>query len=210
MQTATDPGPPGPLPEPPHDLPRRAIPIREFEGPVWFRGHKAHRGPLYFNPTFGRFAAPGGEFGTLYLGQDEFCSFIEAFSQEVLDREPIGPIVSLARLARCCLCPVAARRTIRLVDLTNGPALRRLSPEADNRINDGPHSVSQRWALAFWRHPSQPDGLYYRSRRAPERLAIALFDRVGPDLVANCDANVLNDPVRLGTLLDHYGCALVP
>lgn len=121
----------------------RVVPIREFDRPVWFRGHKAHRGPLYFNRPAGRFAAPHGEFGTLYLGQDEFCSFIEAFNQETLDLGAVGPMVSQGRLARCCLCPVRATRAIRLVDLTNGAALRRLSPDADNRINDGPHAVSQ-------------------------------------------------------------------
>src|SRR5262249_33992346 len=150
------------------------------------------------------------EFGALYLGEDEFCSFIEAFNQEVLGRGPLGPIVSLGRQARCCLCPVTATRAMRLVDLTHGPALLLISPDADNRINDGPHVVSQRWALAFWAHPSRPDGLYYRSRRAPERHSIALFDRVAADLVADCAQNLLRDPERLGTIFDYFGCALVP
>jgi hypothetical protein len=158
-RVASEPGPPGPLPEPPPDLAARAIPLRTFERPVWFRGHKAHRGPLFFNRSSGRFAAPREEFGTLYLGEDEFCSFIEAFSQELLDLGPVGPIVSQGRLARCCLCPVVVTRTIQFVDLTNGPALRRLSAAADNRIDDGQHAVSQQSALAFWDHPSRPAGL---------------------------------------------------
>jgi hypothetical protein len=99
---------------------------------------------------------------------------------------------------------------MRLVDLTNGLALLLLSPEADNRINDGLHPVSQRWALAFWTHPSRPDGLYYRSRRAPDRHSIALFDRVAADLVADSAQNRLRDPDRLGAILDYFGCALVP
>jgi hypothetical protein len=207
--TDNGPGPPGPAPEPPRDLPARTLPIREFDQPVWFRGHKAHHGPIHFNRATGRSASPHGEFGTLYLGQDEFSSFIEAFSQEVIGHGPFGPIVSRARLARCCLCRVTATRTTQLVDLTNGPALRRLSPDADNRINGGPHTVSQRWALAFWSHPSQPDGLLYRSRRAPEKLAVALFDRVAPDLTAD-DENLLNDADRMAAILDYFGCALVP
>jgi hypothetical protein len=104
---------------------------------------------------------------------------------------------------------VVATRTIQLVDLTNGPALRRLSPDADNRINDGPHAVSQRWALAFWCHPTRPDGLLYRSRLAPEKLAVALFDRVAPDLTVD-DENLLNDADRLAAILNYFGCALVP
>jgi hypothetical protein len=203
-------GPPGPLPEPPRDLRERDLPLREFVRPVRYRGHKATRNPLYFNSVAGRFAPPSGQFGTLYLAEDEYCSFIEAFNQQIIDRGPLGPIVSGKGLANRCLCPVGATRTIRLVDLTNGAALRQLSPEADNRINDGPHAVSQRWSLAFWEHPSQPDGLYYRSRRAPERFSIALFDRVAPELESNCEQNLLRDPSRLGAILRHYGCFLVP
>jgi len=205
-----DTGPPGAPPEPPPDLAERTLPLRVFDRPIWYRGHRAHRGPLHFNRAAGRFTAPDGQFGTLYLGQDEYGSFIEAFNHEVLDRAPFGPIVSRPRLARCCLCPVTAVRVVRVVDLTNGAARRRLSPAADNRINDGPHAVSRRWALACWAHPSQPDGLLYRSRRAPERCSIALFDRAAPDLKTNDDVNLLADPDRLAAILDHVGGALVP
>lgn len=203
-------GPPGPYPEPPPDIEHRSLPLRVFEHPVWFRGHKATRGPLYFNRSAGRFASPEGEFGTLYLGEDEYCSFIEAFSQDIHDLDFEGPVVSLNRLKRCCLCPIEISGTVRLVDLTNGAALRTLSSDADNRINDGPHAVSQLWARSFWRHPSKPDGLLYRSRRAPERCSIALFDRVAPNLQAQCDLNLLERPERLASLLDHFGCALIP
>jgi hypothetical protein len=205
-----DAAPPGRLPEPPDDLAERDLPLREVVAQVWFRGHKVKHGPLHFNRVEGRFGPPAGEFGTLYLGEDEFCSFIEAFNQQVQDRGPLGLFVSEPRLDAYCLCPVTTTRKTQLVDLTNGPALRLISPDADNRINDGLHSVSQRWALAFWEHPSRPDGLYYRLRRAPERSSIALFDRVADHLVAPCEQNLLRDPVRLGAILDYFGCALVP
>gem|GEM_PF-941403 len=201
---------PTPLLDPPDDLAQRALPIRSFVNPQWFRGHKAHRGPIYFNRTAGRFAALNGEFGTLYLGDDEFSSFLEAFSQELLNHNAFGPMISLNRLRRCCLCPVTATRTIHLVDLTNGPALLQLSTNADNRINDGPHVTSQRWARSFWEHSSKPDGLFYRSRRSPERHAIALFDHTESDLQGHCDQNLLTDPDRLASILDYFNCALIP
>jgi RES domain len=186
------------------------LPLRTFDRPTWYRGHKAVRGPLYFNPSAGRFAAPDRQYGTLYLGEDEHVSFLEAFNQEIADALPFGRVVSARRLANCCLCPVTAEARLTLVDLTNGAALRRLSPDADNRINDGPHAVSQRWALAFWQHPTRPDGLFYRSRRAPERCAIALYDRAAASLRSHCDQNVLRDPDRLAAILISYGCALIP
>jgi hypothetical protein len=195
---------------PPIDLADRSLPIRMFEDPIWYRGHKATRHPIVFNRTTGRFASPDGEFGMLYLGEDEFCSFLEAFSQEVNNERFRGPVASIRRLEQCCLCPVHVSGEVRLADLTNGAALRSLSPDADNRINDGPHAVSQLWSRAFWAHPSRPDGLLYRSRRVPERCAIALFDRVAARVETDCEQNLLARPVRLASLLDHYGCALIP
>jgi hypothetical protein len=145
----------------------------------------------------------------LYLGEDEFVSFVEAFSQEV-NPGPFGPIVSESRLRQCCLCPIQIVSPLRLVDLTNGPALNQLSPGADNRINDGPHAISQQWAFAFWNHPDRPDGLYYRSRRAPERHSIAVFERAADSFQTDCAANLLRHPDRLAAVMDYYRFALIP
>src|SRR4051794_25144794 len=89
------PGPPGPFPEPPPGIANHSIPIQTFDNPIWFRGHSAQRGPMFFNRQTGRFASPEDEFGTLYLGEDEYCSFIEAFSQEIHDDNFNGLVVSL-------------------------------------------------------------------------------------------------------------------
>jgi hypothetical protein len=107
------------------------------------------------------------------------------------------------------LCVVTATRPLRLVDLTTGPALRRLSPTTDSRISTGTHAVSQRWAAAFWNHPARPDGILYPCRRAPELHSVALFDRVQPHLVANCASNILRDRDALVAIVDHYDCALI-
>lgn len=201
---------PGPLPEPPDDLAKRTLPLRTIQDPVWYRGHRASRHPLHFNHRRGRFASPdGATFGTLYLGEDEYAAFIEAFSQSA-ESLSLGMVFSRSLLRESCLCLVRSSRPLQLVDLTTGAALKRLAASADNRINDGPHWLSQRWAAALWAHPAQPDGLLYRARNAPDRLAVALFDRTANDLNSDCRTNLLTDRQRVGQLLDHFGYALVP
>lgn len=202
--------PPGAYPEPPGDLAERRLPLREIVEPAWYRGHPRAYGPLHFNRTAGRFAPPDGQvFGTLYIGEDEFSAFIEAFNQG-MGSTPLGLFISESLLASRCLCLVTATRPLRLVDLTSGAALKRLSIDADSRIGDGPHAISQRWAAALWSHPNQPDGLMYLSRNAPDHRSIALFDRAANALVAPCAENLLLDPRRLGAILEHFGCALLP
>jgi hypothetical protein len=201
---------PGPEPEPPHDLATRALPLRTFHNPTWFRGHKRKYGPLHFNAVGGRFCAPDrARFGTLYLGTDPRGAFLEAFVQS-LGPAATGYVVSQTLLNQSCLCVVMATRPLHLVDLTTGPMLRRLAANADSRISAGSHAVSQRWAEAFWSHPEQPDGILYPCRRAPELHSVALFDRVREDLVADCATNLLQDPGALAAILDHYDCALIP
>lgn len=61
--------PPGPLPDPPADLARRALPLRTLSSP-WYRFHPPGRPALFFGRTGkGRFDAPAGEFDTLYVAE---------------------------------------------------------------------------------------------------------------------------------------------
>lgn len=201
--------PPGPEPEPPSDLASRSLPLRAIDDPAWFRGHNRDYGPLHFNAASGRFCAPDRiAFGTLYLGTDPRGSFIEAFAQHVATTAA-GYVVSQRLIERSCLCLVRTTRPVRLVDLTTGAALRRLSANADARISTGSHAMSQRWAESFWRHPDQPDGILYPCRRAPEFVSVALFDRVRPDVVVDCTTNLPRDPHALAAILNHYECALI-
>ena len=203
----TLPVPPGPIPEPPADLGDRRLPLLEIAGATWYRGHRVEHGPIYFNRVRGRWSDPEQTFGALYLGVAPECSFIEAFNQQIR-RSSWGVFVSERLLAAGCLCPVTVAHPLRLVDLTTGPQLRTVG--ADNRICDGPHDVSRRWARAFWAHPDRPDGIQYRSRHAPELFSIALFDRPGIETATDCSKSLLLDRDRLSTILDYFDCALLP
>lgn len=167
---------PGPHPEPPQDLAKRLLPLLHSDGP-WYRLHPLRRTPLYFGRAIrNRFDAPAGAFGALYAGSDAHCAFIETLGQA----HGVN-IVTASDLRRFGLCRVEARRSLALVDLT-GVGLARLS--ADERLCAGDHDVARRWSLALWRHPVQPDGLYYRARHDPSRFTVVIYDRAEPELQA--------------------------
>lgn len=156
--------------------------------------------PLYFGCLAnGRFNAPNGEYGALYAGSDPHCAFIETFGQST------GVYtVTLGALADRGLSRIEAERALHLVDLT-GPGLARLG--ADERLCSGDHEVSQRWALALWAHPTQPEGLLYRARHDPSRHSVAIFDRAMPHLRSNWLGGWLDPANRdlLAQILDAYG-----
>lgn len=201
---------PGRHPEPPADLDKRRLPLATLAEAAFYRGHRRTHSPIHFNRIAGRFASPdGASFGTLYLGEDPYTAFIEAFGQGMASG-PLGVFVSESWLSTRCLCAVLASRSLRLVDLSSGAALKHLATGADSRLADGAHDVSQRWAAALWAHPEQPDGLLYRARNAPDHRSIALFDRIEDVLVAPCSGNLLDDGAQLARILDHFDCALIP
>lgn len=98
------------------------------------------------------------------------CAFIETFGQATGKQ-----LVSAVDLARRTLARIETGRPLVLVDLT-GPGLAQIG--ADERLCVGAHEIAQQWSLAFWSHPSQPDGIYYRARHDPSRSSVALYDRV--------------------------------
>jgi hypothetical protein len=48
---------------------------------------------------------------------------------------------------------------------------------ADGRLATGSYTVAQQWSAALNKHPCEPDGIRYRSRHAPERVAYAIYER---------------------------------
>jgi hypothetical protein len=194
---------PDPHPEPPDDLPARSLPTFEQPGP-WIRIHQIRHQPIHFGRSgYSRFDAPAGEYGVLYAGSDAHCAFVETFGQSTGAR-----LVTTSALQDRAIARIVSARPLRLVDLT-GSGLARIG--ADERLCAGDHCLAQRWALAMWRHPSAPDGLLYRARHDPSRLAVALFDRVRTELTAD-PVGSLADPSLadlLGAILDTYGFGLV-
>lgn len=179
---------PGRHPPPPEDLAQRSLPIR-VTSQSWLRLHDGRYPAIYWGlnpprPRPYRFDAPSREYGVLYAGADEQCAFIETFGYLTGIRR-----VSIADLRSRLLSRIDVARPLNIVDLT-GARLPQLG--ADARLFAGEFDVAQEWALAFFHHPSAPDGIYYHSRHDPERMCAALFDRVEPALAVS----------TLGTLAD--------
>jgi hypothetical protein len=198
-------GYPGPHPDPPPDLANLA-PVIYVTRQSWFRIHPIDREPLYFGRAINnRFDAPGGEYGVLYLAQNEHCAFIETFGQATGIRA-----VTTSSLSRKGLARVETSRDIRLIDFVSTGGLTRIG--ADGRLCDGDHQMSRRWSKALRDHPSQPDGLYYRARHDPSLTACALFDHVADALTAS-KLGALSDPRNadvLADILNTYGFSLIP
>ncbi len=180
---------PGLHPKPPEDISQRQLPticiknnypyllkIGKLEGIIdnlnapFFRVHLKKYGPLHFGCSGNnRFDDPHRKYGVLYLGCDESSSFRETvkFNQKNL--------IDQHWLKERCISKIGINRGLTLVDLTaNG--LTQIN--ADGRLSTGSYQIAQLWSLAFYHHPSQPDGIYYRSRKDPSLYCIALFDRI--------------------------------
>jgi hypothetical protein len=82
---------------------------------------------------------------------------------------------------------------------------------ADNRLCTGDYLLAQRWALALWQHPEEPDGLYYRSRLDPARQCVAIFGRAQEAITTSSLGSLADSHHRslLASLLDTYGIGLL-
>ena len=163
----THPAPyPGPLPPPPSGLSERELPVTSLPS-LWFRCDRVGRDPVHFGRTAAsRFDDPREEVGVLYAGVQAETAFVEVFGGALA--------LSETEITARTVWTLVSVRPARLVDLT-GEALPALGLDA--RISAADHAPAQAWSRALYDHPDQPDGLLYRSRRDPSRLAVALYDR---------------------------------
>jgi hypothetical protein len=200
-------GRPGPHPEPRPDLSQRPLPLLTVSGP-WVRIYHCARGALHFGHSGdNRFDAPDRRlYGVLYVSDDAHGAFVETLGGTRGLASTL--VVTTSALHSRCFSRVGASRELRVVDL-RGPGLARIG--ADARLLTGDYRVAQRWSRALWEHPDQPDGIYYRARRDPDRFSLALFDRVRDvvqaSLMGNLDAPENRD--LLSRILDDYGGSLL-
>ena len=195
-------------PLPPEDLHEHALAIVELLlQPLW-RIHKRVHDPYFFGPPKGvrptsRWDAPGGEFGVCYLAVGDPRI---AFAETLLRGR--STLVSEADVETRSLARFSAVEPLRLV-MMHGTGLRRMGATA--AVSSGPHEYSRPWSLALYRHPSQPDGIIYRTRHDDDGFGVAVFDRAGDALRFESTIG-LSDPGmadELGRWLDIYDAALV-
>jgi hypothetical protein len=192
----------GRTPEPSKRFQSIGLPISEVDR-EWYRSHTTRRGPIYFgrNRAY-RFDAPDGEYGVLYAGADPHVAFIESFQIA-----GIHPVITESKLRERSLSRVHTRRLLRLVNLAESGALTQVG--ADARIFTASYAISQRWSRAIQNHPQKPDGILYRPRHDPARMAAAFFDQIEQEVIAEAMGLWLDQRAILSNVLDTYGIALL-
>lgn len=167
---------PGDHPLPHSELPTQTPLIFTIKvGEVLYRHHQTVNDPIHFGTSgLNRFDDPdcatGATFGVLYAGEDPHCCFIESCGSTT------GvPAVSGAYLDARSIAKLELTEELRFIDLASSGGLTHVG--ADGRLFTGSYKVAQRWSAALRLHPAKPDGLRYRSRHDPTRIAYAIFTR---------------------------------
>ena len=189
-------------PKPPQDFKQRELSIIEISNPL-FRIHDQEYSALHFSRSgTGRFDGVKQDYGICYTGLDEYVAFIECFGRTLGNRA-----VEESALNRKLLSLIASKNPLRIADIT-GNSLTKIG--ADARISTGSYLTSRAWANAIFKHPSKPDGIYYRSRHDDSKFCCGLFDSAKDQLVETSLGNLLQDHRQLlGKILDHYYFALI-
>lgn len=176
------------------------LPILEAKGP-WQRFHLGKYGAIHLGKSSEmRFDDPRGEYGVLYVAEDEFGAFVETFL-----RNPELKLVDRGELDMRVLSEVEASEEVRLVDLTS-KGLQKAGIAGDRVTGD--YESSQTLSREIFEHRLAPDGIRYRIRHDLSRVGIALFER--PETVARLSATSrggLLEPRNqrlLGELLEEY------
>jgi hypothetical protein len=192
----------GRTPEPSKRFHSIKLPISEIDR-EWYRSHPTRRGAVYFGRKRAfRFDAPDGQYGVLYVGADPHVAFIESFQIAGLH-----PVVTESKLKERSLSRIRIHGPARLVNLAESGGLTRIG--ADARIFTAGYTVSQRWSGAIQSHPELPDGILYRPRHDPARVAAAFFDRIEDRVTAEKLGTWVDQRTVLADVLDTYGVALV-
>jgi hypothetical protein len=164
-----------------HPLPHAELPTQNpliftlYKGEVIYRHHQTVHNPIFFGTTGNyRFDDPDcpapGSFGVLYAGADPECCLLESCGSTTGVPAVSGAYLDARQIARMELT-----EDLRFIDLVESGGLTSIG--ADGRLATGSYKVAQQWSAALRKHPVKPDGIRYRSRHAPERIAFAIYSR---------------------------------
>jgi len=202
--------PPGDHP-PPHTGLHSQAPIIfvVHKGEVLYRHHQSIYDPIFFGTTGAyRFDDPDcpspGAFGVLYAGADPECCLLESCGSTTGVPAVSGAYLDARQIARMELT-----EDLRLIDLVEPGGLTSIG--ADGRLVTGSYKIAQQWSAALKKHPTKPDGIRYRSRHAPERIAYAIYSR-SPATFSVSSMGSFTDPANehlFKMILKTYKFALV-
>ncbi|GAA3102803.1 hypothetical protein GCM10010520_54930 [Rhizobium viscosum] len=167
------------VPLPPADLHSRNPKMVSI--PVGFNLHRFYTAiyePVFFDrSTSGRFNAPDGSFGVLYVAQLVNGAFSETFL-----RSPGNTLIDSAFLRRKGYVRLETVSPLKLIDLT-GPGLALVGATAEVPHSGLHYDAPQAWSKALFDHPVKADGIAYHSRHDDTEICYAIFERAGAALV---------------------------
>jgi len=123
--------------------------------------------PLGYGKSPSRFSDPrrrvaARRFGVLYLGDSLKVCFLETVLRDrregLVDDLPVDE----AELTQRRYAEITTIAELRLVDLRTDNAVRMGVPT--DVVRAQLQNLARRWSLAFYEHPSKPDGIIYPSR----------------------------------------------
>ncbi|MCO5073807.1 MAG: RES family NAD+ phosphorylase [Rhizobiaceae bacterium] len=182
------------------------IPPGETFGRIYW---STYPDPLGYGKSPSRFSDPrrrvaANRFGVLYLGDSLKVCFLEAVLRDrregLVDDLPIDH----AELTQRCYAEIVTSAKLRLVDLRGDNAVRVGVPT--DVIRAQRQNLARRWSLAFYEHPSQPDGIIYPSR-LNGATNLAVYDRAIEKLQSKRVVRLLGAP-GLARILNDFKVGL--
>lgn len=193
------------VPLPPLNLPSRNPKIVSLPpGRELHRFYTAIYDPVFFDrSTSGRFNAPDGSFGVLYMARLVNGAFAETFL-----RSPGNTLIDIGFLRRKGYVVLKTLSPLKLIDLT-GPGLAVVGATAEVPHSGMPYDAPQAWSKALFAHPVNADGIAYHARHDDTEICYAIFDRAEPAIEeVSRELNLDQDWFwRVGT---RYGVGLAP
>lgn len=187
------------------DFPSRPLPELNLDSPQFLRVHGSHHPAIQFRVVPGhRFSHPKAPAGLLYLGQSITTCLWEVFGDTLLD----AGVIAASRWRNTSITHIRTRARLRICDLTDDKTRLRLGVDLGSLMSPDLR-VTHSWGLAIQTHPSQPDGICYRSR-FDSQPCLVLFER--PTLAKAMRAESsesLPENAEAGRFLCDQGIALV-
>jgi hypothetical protein len=167
--------------------------------------------PIGHSKTPSRFSDPrrrvvGNRFGVLYLGNTLKVCFLEAVLRDRRNGVVGDYVIGEAELRSRRYARVEPISPLRLVDLRGDGCVRMGIPSDVARSAN--QALARRWSLAFYQHPSQPDGIIYPSR-LNEDANLAIYDRAIFKLREVGNSSLIDAP-GFAEVLDDLRVAIAP
>jgi hypothetical protein len=201
------------LVDPPVDFPSVELALHALPAGPWWRLYRApYTNPLDFGYRPSRFSDPrvalpqAERYGVLYLGSSIEVCFLETMLRDARNGLLGDLPIPYAELEQWQCAQVTAGPGFTAVDLRGGGAVALGVPT--DAIRGSAHAQGQRWSLAFWSHPRQPDGLLYPSR-FNEQTNLVVFDRAFQKLRVKIATALLSSRDEMTKIVRKYKLTII-